>query len=86
MCGVDLQVDLLFKQHQNMLKVLYSRFRLKPSGGGLRPKVLKLDGWLALMSVRPLGRTFWADISQHCWQWHLSAAVPVCSSPLFNNS
>lgn len=46
------QVDLLFKQHQNMLKALYSRYRLKPSGGGLRPKVLKLDGWLALMAVR----------------------------------
>lgn len=48
---VDLQVDLLFKQPQNMLKALYSRYRLKPSGGGLRPKVLKLDGWLALMAV-----------------------------------
>lgn len=45
------QVDVLFKQHQNMLKALYSRYRLKPSGGGLRPKVLKLDGWLALMAV-----------------------------------
>lgn len=45
------EVDILFKQHQNMLKALYSRYRLKPSGGGLRPKVLKLDGWLALMTV-----------------------------------
>jgi hypothetical protein len=51
-----LQVDLLLKQHQGMLKALYSRYRLKPSGGGLRPKVLKLDGWLALMSVRVLVR------------------------------
>jgi hypothetical protein len=49
-----LQVDLLLKQHQGMLKALYSRYRLKPSGGGLRPKVLKLDGWLALMAVRAL--------------------------------
>lgn len=48
---MSVQVDILFKQHQNMLKVLYSRYRLKPSGGGLRPKVLKLDGWLALMGV-----------------------------------
>jgi hypothetical protein len=48
------QVDLLFKQHQNMLKALYSRYRLKPSGGGLRPKVLKLAGWLALMTVSVL--------------------------------
>lgn len=45
------QVDLLFKQHQDMLKALYSRYRLKPSGGGLRPKVLRLDGWLAMMAV-----------------------------------
>lgn len=33
-----------------LLRALYSRYRLKPSGGGLRPKVLKLDGWLALMA------------------------------------
>ncbi len=32
-----------------VLKALYSRYRLKPVGGGLRPKVVKLDGWLALM-------------------------------------
>eukprot|EP00878_Enallax_costatus_P045018 GHUV01053851.1.p1 GENE.GHUV01053851.1~~GHUV01053851.1.p1 ORF type:complete len:472 (+),score=157.43 GHUV01053851.1:213-1628(+) len=44
------EVDLLFKQHQNLLKALYSRYHLKPSGGGLRPKVVKLDGWLALMT------------------------------------
>jgi hypothetical protein len=35
---------------QGLLKALYSRYRLKPAGGGLRPKVLKLDGWLTLMS------------------------------------
>jgi len=33
-----------------MLKALYSRYRLKPVGGGLRPKVIRLDGWLALMT------------------------------------
>lgn len=33
-----------------MLKALYSRYRLKPTGGGLRPKVLKLDGWQQLMT------------------------------------
>ncbi|WIA12059.1 hypothetical protein OEZ85_012136 [Tetradesmus obliquus] len=44
------EVDLLLKQHQGLLKALYSRYRLKPSGGGLRSKVLKLDGWLALMA------------------------------------
>lgn len=44
------EVDLLLKKHQVMLKALYSRYRLKPTGGGLRPKVLKLDGWLAFMT------------------------------------
>lgn len=33
-----------------LLRALYSRYRLKPSGGGLRPKALRLDGWLALMA------------------------------------
>jgi glutathione S-transferase len=46
---------VLCKQHQALLKALYSRYRLKPSGGGLRPKVLKLDGWLALMAVSGRG-------------------------------
>lgn len=43
------QVDLVFKKHSVLLKALYSRYRLKPVGGGLRPKVLKLDGWLQFM-------------------------------------
>ncbi|KXZ56071.1 hypothetical protein GPECTOR_2g953 [Gonium pectorale] len=43
------EVDLVFKKHSVMLKALYSRYRLKPASGGLRPKVLKLDGWLQCM-------------------------------------
>ncbi len=31
-----------------MLKAIYSRYRLKPSGGGLRTKMLKLEGWLQM--------------------------------------
>jgi hypothetical protein len=59
------QVDATFQQHQSMLKALYSRYRLKPSGGGLRPKVLKLDGWLALMTVSLLATSTlkaWAQL------------------------
>lgn len=33
------EVDLVFKKHSVLLKALYSRYRLKPVGGGLRPKV-----------------------------------------------
>lgn len=43
------EVDVLFKKHAVLLKAIYSRYRLKPSGGGLRPKVMKVDGWLLLM-------------------------------------
>lgn len=35
---------------QVLLKALYSRYRLKPPGGGLRTKSVKMDGWLQLMS------------------------------------
>lgn len=31
-----------------MLKALYSRYRLKPYGGGLRTKTLRLEGWQQL--------------------------------------
>lgn len=43
------EVDTLLKKHQVILKALYSRYRLKPQGGGLRTKVLKLEGWQQLM-------------------------------------
>lgn len=43
------EVDVLFKKHAVLLKAIYSRYRLKPSVGGLRPKVMKVDGWLQLM-------------------------------------
>jgi hypothetical protein len=32
-------VDLVLRPHLPLLKVLYSRYRLKPPGGGLRAKV-----------------------------------------------
>ena len=38
------EVDLLLKRHSVILKALYSRYRLKPAGGGLRPKVGLEDG------------------------------------------
>ncbi len=41
---------MVLKRHNVLLKALYSRYRLKPTGGGLRPKVLKLDGWLQLLT------------------------------------
>ncbi|GFH24772.1 uncharacterized protein HaLaN_22626, partial [Haematococcus lacustris] len=42
------EVDLLLKHHQVLLKALYSRYRLKPVGGGLRSKQVRLEGWLQL--------------------------------------
>lgn len=43
------EVDVLFKKHAVLIKAMYSRYRLKPPGGGLRPKTMKIDGWLQLM-------------------------------------
>ena len=34
-----MQVDLVLRPHLPLLKALYSRYRLKPQGGGLRAKV-----------------------------------------------
>lgn len=42
-------VDTLFKKHATLLKAIYSRYRMKPAGGGLRFKVMKIDGWLLFM-------------------------------------
>lgn len=43
------EVDILCKKHSTLLRAIYSRYRTKPAGGGLRHKVVKLDGWLQLM-------------------------------------
>ena len=42
-------VDALLKRHAPLLKALYSRYRLRPAAGGLRPKLMRLDGWLAFV-------------------------------------
>merc|ERR1712070_1202679 len=42
-------VHILYKEHLNLLKAVYSRFRLPPRAGGLRSKLLGLDGWMELM-------------------------------------
>ncbi|KAG1678758.1 hypothetical protein FOA52_012798 [Chlamydomonas sp. UWO 241] len=44
------EVDMLFKRHAVLLKAIYSRYRLKPSGGGLRTKVMRLEGWNMMLS------------------------------------
>eukprot|EP00798_Chlamydomonas_sp_ICE-L_P023776 gene23776-9335_t len=44
------EVDLVLKKHNVMLKALYSRYRMKPAGGGLRTKSLKIEGWGQLMA------------------------------------
>ncbi len=38
------------RPHLPALKVMYSRYRLKPPGGGARHKVIRVDGWQQLMS------------------------------------
>ena len=39
----------VLKRHAQILKAIYSRYRLRPVGGGLRPKLMKLDGWIAFV-------------------------------------
>ncbi|GMH33927.1 hypothetical protein BSKO_01761 [Bryopsis sp. KO-2023] len=64
------EVDLLYKKHIVLLKALYSRYRLKPSGGGLRPKVLKIDGWLQLFDDTKLVDThFTLQDAVLCFLW-----------------
>ena len=48
------EVDELFKKHSTLLKAIYSRYRMKPAGGGLRYKVMKVDGWLLFMEETQL--------------------------------
>ena len=43
------EVDTIYKRHKKELISLYSRYRLPPRGGGLRPKVWKLYCWEAFV-------------------------------------
>jgi hypothetical protein len=59
-----------------MLKALYSRYRLKPAGGGLRPKALRLDGWLALLNdARLIDAQFTTVDAVLAFQWSRMAVV-----------
>lgn len=42
------EVDRIYKKHKNLLQAIYSRFRLPPRSGGVRPKLLKFDHFIAL--------------------------------------
>jgi hypothetical protein len=48
------EVDMLFKRHAVLLKAIYSRYRLKPTGGGLRTKVMRAEGWNMMLSEAKL--------------------------------
>eukprot|EP00803_Ostreobium_quekettii_P006066 evm.model.scf_440.5 EVM.evm.TU.scf_440.5 scf_440:34312-38159(-) len=64
------EVDTLFKKHTVLLKALYSRYRLKPPGGGLRPKAVKIDGWLQLAEdARLVDAQFTLQDAQLCFLW-----------------
>jgi hypothetical protein len=43
-------MDLFLTGKKRVLEALYSRYRLPPRGGGLRPKQMMLIDWLALCS------------------------------------
>eukprot|EP00873_Tetraselmis_striata_P034657 jgi/Tetstr1/454921/TSEL_041784.t1 len=82
------ECDSLFKKHSVLLKAIYSRYRLRPSGGGLRPKVLKLDGWHKLMDdVNMCDGQFALQEATQCFMWSrmvvidelkAGASAPAC--------
>eukprot|EP00191_Tetraselmis_sp_GSL018_P024515 CAMPEP_0177627972 /NCGR_PEP_ID=MMETSP0419_2-20121207/31498_1 /TAXON_ID=582737 /ORGANISM="Tetraselmis sp., Strain GSL018" /LENGTH=1910 /DNA_ID=CAMNT_0019129181 /DNA_START=17 /DNA_END=5750 /DNA_ORIENTATION=+ len=70
------ECDDLFKKNSVILKAIYSRYRLRPSGGGLRPKVLKLDGWLKLIDDSSLcDSQFTLQDATQCYLWSRMAVI-----------
>mmetsp|Transcript_30148 Transcript_30148/g.41742 ORF Transcript_30148/g.41742 Transcript_30148/m.41742 type:complete len:249 (+) Transcript_30148:2-748(+) len=63
-------VDDVYKKHIPVLKALYSRYRLPPKGGGLRKKVLFMDGWMELMENTGLiDESFTILEARLCFLW-----------------
>eukprot|EP00891_Asterochloris_glomerata_P005689 jgi/Astpho2/5689/fgenesh1_pg.00079_%23_100_t len=70
------EVDLCFKKHLNLLKAIYSRFRLRPASGGLRYKTMRMDSWMALMeSTKLFSLDFTPPQAQTCYMWARMSTV-----------
>lgn len=64
------EVDALLKKNKNLLQAIYSRFRLPPRGGGVRPKLLKFEHWMVLAdSAGFIDETFGIGQTAICYTW-----------------
>jgi len=63
-------VDLVLKKHKAMLQAIYSRYRLPPKGGGLRKKMLYMDGWAMLLEdAKLIDDNFTVLEARLCYLW-----------------
>jgi hypothetical protein len=61
---------------------LSCRYRLRPSGGGLRTKSLKLDGWLKLVDdTRLIDGQFTLQDATQCYLWSRMAVIDELKVP-----
>eukprot|EP00854_Cymbomonas_tetramitiformis_P001251 gene1251-1829_t len=64
------EVDIIYKANVNLLKAIYSRYRLPPRSGGLRKKVLHMDGWMELLDhTSLLDDQFTIQEGRLCYLW-----------------
>lgn len=61
-------VDKVLKNNKDALRAVYSRYRLRPPGGGLRPKLMQKDGWMQLMhDACVIGEHFTERAAKMCY-------------------
>ncbi|CAG9462609.1 unnamed protein product [Pedinophyceae sp. YPF-701] len=70
------EVDVVLKANKAALLALYSRYRLPPKSGGLRPKVWKLYCWEAfIQDAKLLDEDFSLQQSSLCYVWSRMTTV-----------
>ena len=62
--------DLIYKKHLPMLKTIYSRYRLPPTPGAVRTKMMRLEGWSLMLEEGGLiSFDFTLNEARLCWLW-----------------
>ena len=66
------ETDHYLRTRKQLLQAMYSRYRLKPAAGGLRPKVLRIEGWLQMIehtNLLSINNAFTINQAKYCFMF-----------------
>ncbi|XRB15637.1 flagellar associated protein [Pseudoscourfieldia marina] len=66
------ETDHYLRTRKQLLQAMYSRYRLRPAAGGLRPKVLRIEGWLQMIeqtNLLSINIAFTINQAKYCFMF-----------------